>query len=184
MLALLSAAKIEHETDHLLVRGLDYYGHTVYEAVGHEGAQDAYGGGGRYDGLLAALGGPDLPGVGFAAGLDRLAGDADLEEEGTPVWLMPLGEVGRRAAWPLAAALWDEGTPCQVAWNEESLRKALGRADAGGARWVLILGGQEADEGEVLLRDMESGEQEVLPAVAEVIAGALYPEETGEGEEE
>lgn len=176
VLALLQAAKVAHEVDHLLVRGLDYYGHTVFEAVGHEGAQDAYGGGGRYDGLVAALGGPEMPGVGFAAGMDRLAAAADVGSEAAPVWLVGLGEEGRAAAWLLAVKLWEVGLQCQVAWNEKNLRKALGRAAAAEASHVLIVGAEEATAGTVVVRDMESGEQETVPADPGPIGNLTTPE--------
>lgn len=170
---LLEKAGVDHEVDSRLVRGLDYYGHTVFEAVGREAAQDAYGGGGRYDGLVTALGGPDTPAVGFAAGVDRLAADGTFDDPEPPLWLVPLGEAARGAAWPLAAGLWEEGVAVQVAWNETGLRKALGRADTAGVRWVLILGDEEAEAGEVTLRDMAGGTQGRLPADAAALVAAM-----------
>ncbi|MBC8515039.1 histidine--tRNA ligase [bacterium] len=177
VISLLEEADIPFEVDPFLVRGLDYYTQTVFEAVGAEGAQDAFGGGGRYDGLVKTLGGPDLPAVGFAAGVDRLAQATDYFEEPLPCLLIPLGDVGREEAWHLALELWAEGISVRVAWHEDNLSKALKRAHASGAAWVMILGENELNAEVATLRNMETGNQKTVPLKPSLIKRALGQDE-------
>ena len=145
-----------------LVRGLDYYCRTAFEIVAEGerlGAQNAIGGGGRYDGLVAMLGGPDVPGVGFALGLDRLAmavpktGDAD---PGPVALILPLepGAVG--PALRLATRLRDEGLAVGVEPAGRSLKALLGVANRRRARLAVILGPDELAAGRATVRDLAS----------------------------
>jgi histidyl-tRNA synthetase len=167
--ARLDAAGVEYEIDPTLVRGLDYYARTVFEFTSDAlGAQSGVGGGGRYDGLAQQLGGPPTPGIGWAAGVERLllAADdlphpeavTDLYVAGTGVEAFVLAAEGRRA-----------GLNVQLELAGRSRKGMLKQADRIGARYVAILG----EEG-TALKDMETGEQEELAldaVVAHVIRG-------------
>jgi len=140
-----------------LVRGLDYYCRTAFEVTAAGlGAQNAVGGGGRYDGLAKALGGPDVPGVGVALGLERLAmvaGGGPLE---APVefFVAPLAPEAEAEAARLAHRLRANGASVEVESANRSLKSQMRRADKLGARYVLILGEQEMGRGAVTVRDM------------------------------
>ncbi len=162
----LDAGGIEYRLNPYLVRGLDYYTRTVFEfqhtALG--GAQNALGGGGRYDGLAAELGYPATPGVGFAAGLDRIV--AMLAEEGEEVVPAPPARVLVLPATPeqnLAAAqvgrLCRSVVACAVDYTSRSLKAKMRSAAKTGVPIVAILGEDEAARQVVQLRDMHSGEQ-------------------------
>jgi len=162
----LDAGGVEYRLNPYLVRGLDYYTRTVFEyqhtALG--GAQNALGGGGRYDGLAAELGYPATPGVGFAAGLDRIV--AMLAEEGEEVVPAPPARVLVLPATPeqnLAAArvgrLCRSVVPCAVDYTGRSLKAKMRSAAKTGVPIVAILGEDEAARQVVQLRDMHSGAQ-------------------------
>jgi histidyl-tRNA synthetase len=165
--ARLDAAGIEYEIDPTLVRGIDYYTRTLFELTSDAlGAQSGVGGGGRYDGLAEQLGLPPTPGMGWAAGVERLllAGEhqphaeavCDLYVAGTGVDAFALAAEGRRA-----------GLNVQLELAGRSRKGQLKQADRSGARYVAILG----EEGTVL-KDMETGDQEELEASA-VVATVL-----------
>ncbi len=167
--ALLDGLGVRYRREPRLVRGLDYYTRTVFEIVSEDlGAQDAIVGGGRYDGLLAELGGQDLPGIGFAIGEDRLV---DILPEATraalappaPPLIIPVGEVGVAAALDLAGELRRHGLGAEAELSGRSLKAALKLADRRGCRWALLLGEEEVAKGEVTLKELESGEQHTLP---------------------
>jgi histidyl-tRNA synthetase len=177
--ALLATLGIPFQEDPRLVRGLDYYTHTAFEVLSSDlGAQSALLGGGRYDGLVRQLGGPDVPAFGWALGLDRLAfllqqlkGDAP----GTgPVVLIPLGEAAGREALLLARAWWDQGLSVQLETRGVALKKALTSANRLGARLALILGDGELERGTVAAKDLAAGTQEEWP-LAEVPARLRIP---------
>ncbi len=179
--------EVDYRVDPRLVRGLDYYTRTVFEITAEGlGAQDAIVGGGRYDRLIADLGGPEVPGIGFAIGEDRLI-DVLPEsfraraEEGRRVFVLPVGEVGSDEALALAEELRGAGYPAAAELTARSLRAGMKRADRLGARWVAILGDEELAAGEVTVRDLASGEQERVPRSEVVIRlesiGALAAEE-------
>jgi histidyl-tRNA synthetase len=166
--------------DPRIVRGLDYYVRTAFEITSDRlGAKNAVAAGGRYDGLLEALGGPDLPGIGFAIGMERLIAllPADLEvPPDTPrVLLIGTGtQAARAAAFALADALRRGGV--DVAWGGgRSLKSQLRRGDKMGASFVVILGDDELARDEVVLRDMRHQSQEKLPraGVADVLRRRL-----------
>jgi histidyl-tRNA synthetase len=159
--ALLDGAGLDYEVDPTLVRGLDYYTRTVFEFSSDSlGAQSGVGGGGRYDGLIELLGGPPTPGVGWAAGVERIL----LAAEPQPIAPPPLDlYVGfakpeyRREAFKLAADARRAGHSAQLELGGRSVKGLFKQADRAGARYVAILG----DEG-TALKDMESGEQRTV----------------------
>jgi histidyl-tRNA synthetase len=160
--ALLDAAGLEYEIDPTLVRGLDYYTRTVFEVEsGRLGAQAALGGGGRYDGLIEALGGQPTPGVGWAAGVERIlmaAGEAE-RDAGIDVFVAGTGS----DAFVLVTQLRSSGLRAQMEQAGRSLKGQLKHADRLGARWTVILG----DEIEV--KDMETGAQQRAESVDKVL---------------
>ena len=144
-----------------LVRGLDYYTHTAFEFVTTDlGAQGTVMGGGRYDGLVELMGGPSMPGVGWAAGIERLAMlIAEPPAPPRPVALVPIGE----AAEALHAAARRGAARC-AAWSSISAIPAMSqrrmrRADRLGARAAVLLGDDELARGVATVRDLDSGEQ-------------------------
>jgi histidyl-tRNA synthetase len=165
--ALLDAGGLEYEIDPTLVRGLDYYTRTVFEVESDRlGAQAALGGGGRYDGLIEELGGPATPGVGWAAGVERIllaAGEGEAEH-GIDVFVAGTGP----DAFMLVGQLRRGGLRAQMEQAGRSLKGQLKQADRLGARWTVILG----DEIEV--KDMDSGAQQRAESVDDVL-GMVRP---------
>jgi histidyl-tRNA synthetase len=167
--ALLTAAGVAFEDDEKLVRGLDYYTRTTFEFV-HDGlgAQSAVGGGGRYDGLSEMIGGPALPSVGWALGVDRTV--LALEAEGialdvpaaTDVFAVALGDDARRRLFELVTELRKAGVATDMAYGGKSMKAGMKAANRSGARYALIAGERDLAEGAVQLKDLESGEQEAL----------------------
>ena len=161
----LTALKLEYRVSHRLVRGLDYYARTTFEVLGSTlGAQNALLGGGRYDGLVRQLGGPDRAGIGFAAGMERLV-LAMPEGPGASVpdaFVVALGEVARPAAHLLARDLRHAGMATLVDYDARSLRAQMKRANRCGTRWVLILGDDEMERCEVTVKDMQKREQTAI----------------------
>ncbi|MFJ1842508.1 histidine--tRNA ligase [Streptomyces sp. NPDC088146] len=163
---LLSAAGVVYEDDEKLVRGLDYYTRTTFEFV-HDGlgSQSAVGGGGRYDGLSEMIGGPALPSVGWALGVDRTV--LALEAEGielelpaaTSVFAVPLGEEARRVLFGIVTQLRREGVAADFAYGSRGLKGAMKSANRSGARFTVVAGERDLAEGVVQLKDMESGGQ-------------------------
>lgn len=152
--------------NHRLVRGLDYYTKTVFEVwAGGIGAQAAVCGGGRYDGLAEILGGPPTPGVGVAAGIERIIMVMKAEGLTVPplpapaVFIAHLGDRARREAVRLADKLRRAGVAVWMAFGERSLKSQMREADKRGARWVVVLGENELSRGVAAVRDMTAGEQ-------------------------
>ncbi|MEV7711745.1 histidine--tRNA ligase [Streptomyces sp. NPDC088270] len=174
---LLSAAGVAYEDDEKLVRGLDYYTRTTFEFV-HDGlgSQSAVGGGGRYDGLSEMIGGPALPSVGWALGVDRTV--LALEAEGielelpaaTSVFAVPLGEEARRVLFGVVTRLRREGVAADFAFGSRGLKGAMKSANRSGARFTIVAGERDLAEGVVQLKDMESGEQTPVPLADVVVA--------------
>ena len=156
----LDAAGIAWERAPRLVRGLDYYRHTAFEFVTDRlGSQGTVLGGGRYDGLMEALGGPHTPAVGWAAGIERLAMMIDTPKTEQPtVVLIPLGERAEAAAGRLIADLRRAGIAGDMAYRG-NMKKRLSKANAAGARYAVIVGDDELDSAEVQLKDLSTGEQ-------------------------
>lgn len=155
---------LPYRVSHRLVRGLDYYTRTTFEIIGQTlGAQDALLGGGRYDGLIKHLGGPDRSGIGYAAGLERLvmAMPADAVVATTPdAYVVAIGEDARLSAQMLARDLRHAGLCTLVDYDVRSPRSQMKRADRTRASHVLIVGGDELEKGLVSLKDMSTSEQE------------------------
>ena len=154
---------VEYRLERNLVRGLDYYRRTVFEIVSPRlGAQDAILGGGRYDGLVAELGGPAIPGFGFAMGMERtrmLIPDERIPRPGVDVALVALGAEGLSAARELASRLRRAGIATAMPVCERPLGAQIKRADKMQARFVVFVGGDELGRGEYGLKEMGSGEQ-------------------------
>jgi histidyl-tRNA synthetase len=160
---------IAYTLDHRLVRGLDYYTRTVFELQpAEEGAQNTLCAGGRYDGLIQELGGPPTPGIGFAAGLERLI--LNMQRQGVelppaqagPVVVAYRGGQTKAVALRLAAELREQGISAVLA-PERSLKAQMRYASSAGAPHTLILGEQEMAKGTVTIRNMESSEQAEAP---------------------
>jgi histidyl-tRNA synthetase len=160
--------------NHRLVRGLDYYTKTVFEvwAEAGLGAQNAVCGGGRYDGLIEVLGGPSMPGVGFATGLERIVLTMQDQRVQVPELARPTlfvaysGAAAKREAARLAAELRAAGAAVSLAMGEHSLRAQLKQAAREGVRLTLIVGEQELATGTVAVKDMDSGNQEAVSRAA------------------
>lgn len=154
-----------------LVRGLDYYTRTVFEvwpSADAAGATSALGGGGRYDELLAALGGPSTPAAGFSVGVDRVV--LRLKEQGVgppapanpEVFVAQIGEAAKVKALKLHAALRQAGFAAAENFSKDSLKAQLEYANRVHARFAIIIGQKEVLDGTVLLRDMDGGIQEIV----------------------
>jgi len=176
----LNAMNVPFTIDKGLVRGLDYYTRTTFEIqTGSLGAQSAVAGGGRYDGLVKALGGPDTPATGFAIGFDRLAEITGLNRNDfikTPdIYLAALGEKSLSLAFEWKSALCLEGIKTEMDFGDKSLKSQMKRADRLGATHVLIVGDNEIKQGSVILRNMTTKEQISIPIehVVETIKAKL-----------
>jgi histidyl-tRNA synthetase len=164
----LKAVGVPYAVDERLVRGLDYYTLTVFEAKSAAlGAQDTVGGGGRYNGLVEELGGPDLPGIGFGTGVERILLSANAPEEvpALDVFFVTLIPEARLPAFGLAAALRAEGLSCDLNYVDRSAKGQFKQADRAGARFAVVLGDEELASGICTLRDMISGKQRTVPVV-------------------
>jgi histidyl-tRNA synthetase len=162
----LRALGIPHEIDDRLVRGLDYYTMTVFEAKsGALGAQDTVGAGGRYSGLISDLGGPDLGGIGFGSGVERMLLAAASREttNSLDVYFVTLAPEARIPAMRLAGALREEGISADLDYGGRGTRAQFRQADRAGASYAAILGEDELAQGVCTLRDMTSGEEEAVP---------------------
>jgi histidyl-tRNA synthetase len=155
--------KIPYQLNPRLVRGLDYYSHTVFEFVTADlGAQGTVLAGGRYDGLVELMGGPPMPGVGWAAGIERLALlIEDPPKPVRPVAVVPIGEQAQAYALVLAEELRSIGIAIDVGYSG-NLQRRMRRADRIGARAAILFGTDELAAGSVTLRDFDSGEQSLV----------------------
>jgi histidyl-tRNA synthetase len=161
------------DINHRLVRGLDYYTKTVFEIqpLG-EGAQNALGGGGRYDDLIEELGGKPTPAIGFAAGMERVV--LNLKKQKIPVPNLPappvfiayLGNEAKLEAVKLASALRKDGLAAIMATGDRSLKGQLRQANSLGSNYVTIFGEDEVKSGTVTLRNMMTGEQKTVSPAA------------------
>ena len=157
---------ITYTVNRFMVRGLDYYSRTTFEFItGDLGAQAAVGAGGRYDGLLAQLGGPDLPGIGFALGMERLAllmeqQDSTHEQPATDLYVAALGPEAARYAAPLVQELRKAGLRAGMDHSGRSLKAQMKLAGRMNSRFTLIIGDREIEEQQGVLRNMNSQEQQ------------------------
>ena len=160
----LNALGIAYEVNWQLVRGLDYYNRTVFEITHPDlGSQDAIGAGGRYNNLVKELGGPDLGGIGFAFGVERLILAAKTTTQENPqkklVYLIALGEVAKKASLKILATLRQEGIASDTDYENRSLKGAMRAANDAKANYVLILGDDELKKNTVMLKDMAKSTQ-------------------------
>ncbi len=161
--SMLTLLGVEYRIQPRMVRGLDYYAKTAFEFVSSSlGAQSAILGGGRYDGLSEDIGGKPLPGVGFALGVERLISLLPAEgKRATPdVFIAVLGEAARRPALLLQKELRDAGIRTELAYQQRSLKSQMKHAGKMGAAYTILLGENELEKGEVVLRNMTESSQE------------------------
>lgn len=163
---LLTAAGLDFKENHRIVRGLDYYCRTAFEFLSDRlGAQDAVAAGGRYDGLVKELGGPDVPGVGFAIGMERLMLLADVacltEGERTPVFFALLGNNAQEKGLVLAGGLRKKGIYTECGF-EGSLKSQMRRAGKLNAGYTVIIGDNEVAIKAAQVKDMATGEQQEI----------------------
>ncbi len=182
----LDALGTPYRIDPRLVRGLDYYTRTLFEIKGaYEklGAGSTLLGGGRYDGMVKDLGGPEVPGIGFAAGLERLLIASELEAPPNvvDVFVAPIGEAVMSSALVLGRDIRQAGLRCEVDTRKASIKALFRRANALGARVCLILGDREVNEGVVEMKDLAGHVQEKVPRaditarVKELVASPVPP---------
>jgi histidyl-tRNA synthetase len=174
---------IEFSLNKFMVRGLDYYVRTTFEFVtGELGAQSAVCAGGRYDGLIEALGGGKTPGIGFALGLERLVlllqlgDDRPAKEKTIDLFLAGLGEAASDCCFKLMHELRSSGIRADMDLDIKSLKSQMKQADKAGAAYVLIIGEQELEEHKAILRDMATKEQQRVAMDAAVIGKAVERE--------
>ncbi len=168
--ALLTASEVDFEDAPRLVRGLDYYTRTTFEFV-HDGlgAQSAIGGGGRYDGLSESIGGPRLPGVGWALGVDRTVLALRAEGVEAPpaapvrVFAVPLGEDALRVLFLTVTALRRAGVGADLAYGGRGLKGAMKAADRSGASHAVVVGERDLAAGVAQVKDLSTGDQTAVP---------------------
>ncbi len=182
----LDAAGVAHELDPRLVRGLDYYTKTVFEVTSSLlGAQDALAGGGRYDGLVADLGGPPTPAVGFASGIERLllavraakpATVAEGAHDGEPpldAYLVSIEDAQRPKTFRLARVLRDRGYSADYDLEGRSLKAQMRNAHRSGARYTVVIGPDEDARGAAKVKEMSTGEEREI--AQESLADGIGP---------
>lgn len=163
----LAALQVTYHINSAMVRGLDYYTKTAFEiTTGGAESQNAIAGGGRYDGLVKELGGPEIPGIGFAIGCERLIAlmpAHDVEFSSVPaLFVAALGKEAESRAFIICNRLRTQGIVTEMDYTGKSLKSQMKRADKLGCRFTLFLGERELAEGKASLRDMRQGTQETL----------------------
>jgi histidyl-tRNA synthetase len=171
VLEFLDELEIPYQLDPYLVRGIDYYTKTVFEFV-HESddgkRQGSLGGGGRYDNLLKLIGNRDIPACGGACGVERVINLLKFkklkieQEQSVLVFIAQLGQEAKKKSLKITEEFRKEKIKVGESLGKDSLKSQLARADKLGARFTLIIGQKEALEGEVIIRDMVSGRQDVV----------------------
>ena len=175
----LDAAGVKYKINPRIVRGLDYYQRTVFEFIsGDIGAQSTVCGGGRYNGLVEELGGPDISGIGFAMGLTRIilalrAAGAAAEDAPPDICLASMGEAAARRAFVLAGELRKRGIRVMFDQVGRSLKAQMKFADKKKALFVAVIGDSELESGKITLKSMRSAESAQIALDADSIAGAL-----------
>src|SRR6266576_182966 len=164
---LLRETNVEYTLNSRMVRGLDYYCRTTFEWTTTQlGSQSAVAAGGRYDGLVEQLGGPAIPGVGFAMGVERLTMLLKLQDtvvvRGLSLYIVWVGERARDWAFPLVHRLRQKNIAVELEGEARSLKSQMRRADKFNAKSVLIIGDDELAKGKAMLRDMASKQQEEI----------------------
>ncbi len=170
VLKLLDAFKIKYAVNSKLVRGLDYYTKTVFEITTEVlGAQNSIGGGGRYDGLVEAVGGPNLPSVGFATGMERIL--QTMLKQGAPfpppphplVFFVPMGQEALNLSFELVCALRHEGIPAEIDLSGKKVQHGLQLANQVGAEYAIVIGDEELKTKNVKLKNMATRESVDCP---------------------
>ena len=181
--ALLQESNIPYVINPKLVRGLDYYSHTVFEITAQElGAQNSLGGGGRYDGLIKELGGPNLPSIGFGAGLERiiqtlLAQKCPLPSFPAPLlFIIPIGEKAKKRSFTLLASLRKEKLTVEMELSDRKLKNSMRLADSLKAHYVIVIGDTELDCEMAELKEMTTGHVEKIAfsSLAEKLKQSIY----------
>ncbi len=169
LLIYLNELNVPYEIDSRLVRGLDYYTKTAFEVLSSElGSQDAIAGGGRYDMLSSLIGGPEIPGVGFALGVERLLiilekNNYNFGQDKKPfVFIAFLGDKSKLHSLKIAQELRKKSIPCEIDLLNRSLKSQMREANRQGSHYVVIIGESEVEKNVCLVRDMKSGDQTVV----------------------
>lgn len=162
VLEMLRAAGAAYRQNNRLVRGLDYYNRTTFEVVSENiGAQGSVAGGGRYDGLVASLGGPEVPGIGFACGMERLAMlMGPLPENRPDFFMVVMAQEALNPAMLLAEKLRAAGKRGEVSFSVKSMKSQMRQADRLKAKLCLILGDRELAGNSIVVKNLDSGEQQ------------------------
>lgn len=170
VIELMQTRKIPYQLNPRLVRGLDYYNDTVFEITSQDlGAQNSLGGGGRYDGLLKQVGGPDLPAFGFGCGLERVLQTLLRQNINLPkppvvqLLLVPMGMQAMLKGFQLISQLREAQIACELELSEKRLKNVLSRASELGIPYVIVMGDRELETGYIELKQMASGQVERLP---------------------
>ncbi|MEN3046672.1 MAG: histidine--tRNA ligase [Candidatus Hydrothermales bacterium] len=172
LLNLLDKENFKYRENPFIVRGLDYYTKTAFEIISNRlGAQDALGGGGRYDYLMKMLGGPDSPGIGFAFGVERLliAMENFEKKEDTLVYVIYVSEKEREEAIRWVMKLREKGIYSDMEWDTKSLKSQLRKANQKKAKWAIIIGEEEVKKNLLKIKNMETGEEILSSDPLEVI---------------
>lgn len=176
VLKCLDLLHLKYAVNPKLVRGLDYYAKTVFEVTTEDlGAQNSIGGGGRYDGLIAALGGPDLPSVGFATGMERVLQTMIKQGAFFPpaphpfVFLVPMGGAALRTAFNLVCSLRHEKIPAEIDLSGKKVQHGLQLANQTASEYVLVIGDEELSCNKAKLKNMASRETTEYP-LGEMVA--------------
>ena len=167
--AALKSAGVEFKINANIVRGLDYYTKTVFEFVSENiGAQGTVCGGGRYDGLISELGGNDVPGIGFAVGIERILmllenlGVEIPNDNKVTVYLAPMGEKESEKAFEICAMLRSKGISSDFDHMGRGIKAQFKYADKIGAKYVAVIGSNELENGVVKLKNMTDGSEEEI----------------------
>jgi len=172
----LDSTATPYSINHRMVRGLDYYTRTTFELVtGLLGSQSAVAAGGRYDGLISQLGGPAIPGIGFAIGFERVAlllGDKDFSHQ-PDLFIATMGEKERDFAFRLMHELLQSGVRVEMEYEGKSLKSQMRRADKLGARYSVVIGENEVVSGRAAFKRMQDGEQVEVALTSEEIRNML-----------
>lgn len=165
--------KVSYQVNPKMVRGIDYYQRTVFEFISDKlGSKDAIAAGGRYDSLVKDLGGPDIPGTGFAIGMERLLmllPDVQKKTNEKKVYIAHLGAEAKERAFEIATQLRNSGVTCELDFEDKSLKSQMRRADKLGSTHLVILGEEEMKKGFVQVKDFKTKEQTEI-AIDEVVS--------------
>jgi histidyl-tRNA synthetase len=168
VLEYLDEVELPYQLNPYLVRGLDYYTRTVFEVWGPEEGKSALAAGGRYDNLVAELGGQPTPAVGFAGGMERIVNELKLRQVSIPLTPAPdlflacLGDAARKKALRLFEDLRRQGIRTAESFTKDGLKQQLEAANRLGVKFALVLGQKELTDGTIIVRDMENGIQEIV----------------------